>query len=99
MAKGFEIPDMPNFTDRFIYVYKIIKNLYSLEYSRKTCYDYLNNSPLKHVWRQSSIDECPFTKNRVVLVIYVYGTILISPSKQNVNNEITSLMKDYDITE
>ena len=37
--KEFEIPDLPNFTDRYIYVYKLINNLYGLKDAIKTWYE------------------------------------------------------------
>ena len=82
VPKDFEIPDLLILTDRFIYVYKLIKNLYSLTDAGKTWYDYLKNSILKRGWQKLSIDECIFTKNGVILVIYVDDDILISPSKK-----------------
>ena len=93
------MPDLPNFANCFVYMYKLIKNLYNIKDTIKIWYDCLTNGIPKWGWIQSSIDECLFTKNGFILVIYVNDAILISPSKQNVNNEITSLMKDYDITE
>ena len=80
-------------------MYKLIKNLYGLKDSGKTWYDYLKQGLIKWGWSQLSIGDCLFTKNRVILVIYVDNAILISPSKKNINDKITSLMKDYDITD
>ena len=97
VSKNFEITDLPNFTDRFIYMYKLIKNLYGLKGARKTWYDYLKSVILNQGWRQLPIDECLFTNNGVILVIYADDAILISQSKQNINYEITSLMKDYEL--
>ena len=94
----FEIPDLPNFTDHYIYVYKLINNLYGLKDAIKTWYEYLKHGLLKRGWSQLSIYECIFTKNGVILVIYVDDSILISPSKQNINEKRTSLMKDYSLT-
>ena len=36
VPKEFEIPDLPKFNDRFIYMYKLINNLYGLKDSVKT---------------------------------------------------------------
>ena len=46
-----------------------------------------------------SIGEWKFNKNRVILVIYVDESILISPSKQKINDKITWIMKDYVLTD
>ena len=99
VPKDVEIPDLPKFTDRFIFIYKLIKNLYGLKGARKTWYDYLKSGMLNWGWHQLSIDEFLFTKNRVILVIYVDDDILIYPIKQKPNDKIISLMKDYDLTD
>ena len=99
IPKDFEIPDLPNFTDFFIYMYKIVKNLYGFKDYWNTWYEYLKRGLIKRGWHQLWIDEWVLTKNGVILVIYVNDAILISPSKQNINNEIISLMKDYNITD
>ena len=52
VSKEFEITDLPKFTDRFIHIYKIIKNLYCLKDAGKTWCDYLENVILKRGWRQ-----------------------------------------------
>ena len=51
-SKDFEIPGLPNFTDRFIYVYKLIKNLYGLKDARNMWYDYLKSNQIKFIWLQ-----------------------------------------------
>ena len=99
VSKEFEITDLPNFNNRFIYVYKLIKILYGLNNSGKTWYDYPKNSLIKWGWHQLSIYECLFTNNEVILVIYVNDAILMSPLKQNISYERTSLMKDYGLTD
>ena len=38
VPKEFEIPDLTNFTDRFIYMYNIINNLYGLKDAGNTWY-------------------------------------------------------------
>ena len=47
VPKEFEIPYLPNFTNRLIYLYKLIKNLYGFKDAGKTCYDYLKHGQLK----------------------------------------------------
>ena len=80
--ENFETPDLLNFTDVFIYVYKLINNLYGLNEPENTWYVYLKNGLIKKGWCQLSIDECLLTKKKVILVIYVDGAILISPVKK-----------------
>ena len=52
LTKAFEIPDLPNFTDHFIYVYNLVNNLYGVKDAEKRCYDYVKNDLLKQVWHQ-----------------------------------------------
>ena len=82
VPKAFEIPDLLIFTNRFIFVYKIIENLYRLNGYEKTWYYHLKNGLLNWGWRQLSIDECIFTKNGIIPDIYVDDDILISPIKK-----------------
>ena len=51
ILKDFEIPNLPDFTKRLIYVYKLTKNLYILKDAVNIWYDYLNNGLLKRGWR------------------------------------------------
>ena len=44
VSKEFEKPDLPNITNRFIYVYKLIKKLYGLKDAEMTWYDYFKHS-------------------------------------------------------
>ena len=37
-------------------------------------------------------------KKGVIIVIYINDAILIPPSKKYINEEIISLMKDYELT-
>ena len=99
VPKEFDIPYLPKFDDRFIYSYKLLKNLYFVNCAVKTWCEYLKHCLINWVWSQSSIDECIFTKNGVILVIYVDDAILITPSKQNINFKITLLMKYYNQTD
>ena len=62
VPKDFEIPNLPKFTDRFILICKLIKNLYFLKDASKTWYEYLKNGLLKRGWSQSTINECAFKK-------------------------------------
>ena len=51
IPKDFEIPNLPDFTKRLIYVYKLTKNLYILKDAVNLWYDYLKNGLLKRGWR------------------------------------------------
>jgi hypothetical protein len=96
---NFIIPDLPSFSDRLTKVYKLIKNLYGLKDAGKTWADYLKKGLLERGWKSSEIDSCLFTKNGIVLVLYVDDAILLSPYKSLIDSEIRSLQRDYDLTD
>ena len=91
VPSGFSIPDLPTFYDHFLNVYNLLKNLYSLKDAGKTWFDFLKKGLLKQGWKQSEIDSCLFTKDGILLVVYVDDAILISPHKTLTDIEIKSL--------
>jgi hypothetical protein len=80
-------------------VYKLLCNLYGLKDAGKTWFDYLKKGLLARSWEPSEIDGCLFTKKGIILVVYVDDAILISPNKVQIQEEITSLQTDYDLTD
>ena len=98
VPSGFSIPDLPTFSDRFLNVYKLLKNLYGLKDAGKTWFDFLNKGLLERGWKQSEIDSCLFTKDGILLVVYVDDAIIISPHKTLIDIEIKSLQEGYNLT-
>ena len=99
VPSGFSIPNLPMFSDRFLNVYKLLKNLYGLKYAGKTWLDFLKKGLLERGWKQSEIDSCLFTKDGILLVVYVDDAILISPHKTLIDIEIKSLREGYNLTD
>ena len=95
----FKIPDLPNISDRFTKVYKLLKNLYGLKDAGRTWNQHLKQGLIKRGWNQSPIDECLFTKRGIMLILYVDDACLISPSNEQIDKEIKSLQVDYDLTD
>ena len=95
----FVIPDLPTKADRLTKVYKLIKNLYGLKDASKTWFEFLQKGLEKRGWKRSQVDECLFTKNGIILVVYVDDAILISPYKSLINKEIKSLQEEFDLTD
>ena len=93
------IPDLPDRHDRHTKVYKLLKNLYGLKDASKTWFDYLRNGLEKRGWVRSEVDKCLFTKNGIILVVYVDDAILISPYKSLIQREISSLQNEFDLTD
>lgn len=95
----FTIPDLPNFADRFLCLYKLIKNLYGLKDAGKTWFDFLRTGLEDRGWKQSELDTCLFTKKGIILIVYVDDAILISPDKDLIAAEIKSLQEGYALTD
>ena len=95
----FKIPDLPLFSDRFTKAYKLIKNLYGLKDAGRTWNLYIKAGLLTRGWKQSEIDECLYTKDKMLLVLYVDDACIISPSEPHILSEIQSLKKDFDLTD
>ena len=94
----FIIPDLPSFVDRISNVYKLVKNLYGLKDAGRTWNDHLTSGLLKRGWKQSSLDNCLFTKKGLIFILYVDDACIISHSKHAITNEISSLQRDFDLT-
>ena len=50
-------------------------------------------------WKQSEIDYCLFTKNGILLIVYVDHAILISLHKDLIDTKIKYLQEDYVLTD
>ena len=90
---------MPAFSDRFLNVYKLLKTLYGLKDSGKTWFDFLKKGLLEQGWKKLEINSCLFTKDGILLVVYVDDAILISPHKTLIDIEIKSLQEGYNLTD
>jgi hypothetical protein len=95
----FLIPDLPSLSDRASNVYKLLRNLYGLKDAGKTWFDFLKVGLLKRGWKPSNVDGCLFTKDGIILIVYVDDAILISPYKSLIQKEISSLQEDFDLTD
>jgi hypothetical protein len=65
----------------------------------KTWFDYLHEGLLRRGWKASDVDTCLFTKDEIILVVYVDDAILISPNKERIDQEIKSLQEDFVLTD
>ena len=96
---NFLIPDLPRPSDRYFNVYKLIKNLYGLKDASRTWNQFLRKGLLDRGWSQSSIDECVYIKDGLILILYVDDACLISPHKSKIQQEIASLQQDFSLTD
>ncbi|CAJ1933824.1 unnamed protein product [Cylindrotheca closterium] len=96
---NFTIPDLPKTADRSINVYKLLQNLYGLKDAGRTWSQFLHKGLIDQGWKQSSIDSCLYTKQNIILVLYVDDACLLSPDKNLINREIKSLQEQYNLTD
>ena len=80
-------------------VYKLLQNLYGLKEASRTWYLHLKSGLTKCGWKQSVTDSCLFTKDNVILILYVDDTIIISPNFSMIKACICSLQKDFSLTD
>ena len=99
VSPDFIIPDLPTYYDKVSKVYKLIKKLYGLKDVGRTWNNHLTPRLIKHGWKQSTIDECLFTKKGAIFILYVDDACIISPSKTLIKSELISLQSDYDLTD
>jgi hypothetical protein len=81
VPSNFVIPDLPTHAQRTTSVNKLLQNLYGLKDARKTWYDHLRKGLLESGWKQSEIDMCLFTKDRIIPGVYVDDAILKTKNK------------------
>ena len=68
---NFIIPDLPQLSDRFTHVYKLIKSMYGLKQAPKTFFDKLKAGLIEHDFVQSEIDKCLFMKVDLICLVCV----------------------------
>mmetsp|Transcript_41992 Transcript_41992/g.101184 ORF Transcript_41992/g.101184 Transcript_41992/m.101184 type:complete len:1373 (+) Transcript_41992:2978-7096(+) len=95
----FVIPDMPRRQDRHLSRYKLLQNLYGLKDAGRTWSQYLHKGLIDRGWKQSNIDSCLYTKQNIILVLYVDDACILSPNKDLINKEIKSLQEQYKLTD
>ncbi|CAJ1954060.1 unnamed protein product [Cylindrotheca closterium] len=84
---------------RSINVYKLLQNLYGFKDAGRTWSQFLHKGLIDRGWKQSSIDSCLYTKQNIILVLYVDDACLLSPDKNLINREIKSLQEQYNLTD
>ena len=95
----FSIPDLPHFTDRFLKVYKLLKNLYGLKDAGRTWYKYVSKGLIDRGWKMSTIDNCLFIKWDMLILIYVDDAIIVSLRIKSILQEIKSHKHTFDLTD
>ena len=96
---GFAISDLPNPSDCFTKVYKLLQNLYGLKDAGRTWYLHLKEGLIKRGWKQSDTDSCLFMRENVILILYVDDAVLISPDLSRIKACVRSLQADFTLTD
>jgi hypothetical protein len=94
-----EVPKMvttPTGTRTKDYVLKLTKNLYGQKQAGRVWYLHLVKHLLRMGFTQSQIDPCVFYYRKCVILIYVDDTILLGPTKQEVEHVISMMKSSFD---
>ena len=54
---------------------------------------------LERNWKQSKIDDCPFTKGEILIFLYVDDAILVSKSNKRIDAEVRLLKSSFNLTD
>jgi hypothetical protein len=78
------------------YVLKLVKNLYGQRQAGRVWYLHLVKHLVRMGFLQSQVDPCVFSYNQCVVLIYVDDTILLGPSKQEIDKIILMPKSTFD---
>ncbi len=78
---------------------KLVKNLYGQKQAGRVWNEHLVAGLVERGFIQSTVDECVFYKGKTILLVYVDDAILCGPSSKLIDDIITSLKEDFDVTD
>ena len=81
------------------WVLKLQKNLYGLKQARYNWFEFLKTGLEKRDFIQSKIDPCVWFRKEMVLVTYVDDCLIFCKEKEQADELIKSLQKDYSLTD
>jgi len=79
--------------------FKLQKNLYGLKNAGWTWYEHIRDGLIRHGFKNSLVDPCLFTKRKVLLILYVDDTVIISPDKEAIKQVAQSLEQGFALTD
>jgi hypothetical protein len=97
LPKGTSLAD-DKFNDKN-QLLKLRKNLYGLKDAGRTWYECITSGLKQRGFQQSNIDPCLFTKDSVILILYVDDAVLFSPYQSAIDKTIKSLQNEFDLTD
>jgi len=97
IPNGFYYEDPNNSNKK--YCLKLKKNLYGLKQAAMNWYFKLRDGLLARGFKQSLIDPCLFIKDDIICLIYVDDTIFFAKNQEIIDDMISNLKKDFDLTD
>ena len=81
------------------YALRLRKNLYGLRQAAMNWFEHLKTGLIKRGFRQSTIDPCLFTKDDMILLVYVDDTLIFAKDQKVIQVLIESLRSEFDLTD
>ncbi len=80
------------------YVLQLLKNMYGLKQAGHNWYNTLTDELIKVGFRQSQVDKCLFICDNCIVIVFLDDCLLLSPSDQVLDDMITLLNQNFNIT-
>jgi len=95
LPPGFTIPGkLLTEQERKEYILKLEKNLYGQKQAGRVWYLHLKDNLLKLGFKPSEHDECVFYHGSTIFIVYTDDTILLGPSKEEIDNLVKTVGTD-----
>jgi len=78
---------------------KLRKNLYGLKDAGRTWYEHIRDGLIRQGFKISAVDPCLFTKEEVILILYVDDAVIIFPDQEAITRVVKSLEKGFALTD
>ena len=75
------------------------KNLYGKKQADRVLNAHLHKGFINIGFTQSKVDECVYTKEDIVFIIYIDDGIIIAEKNSSIDDLIQSLKKNYQLTD
>jgi len=62
-------------------------------------YEHIRDGLIRHEFKISSVNPCLFTKGKILLILHVDDTVIISPDKEAIKQVVQSLEQGFALTD